>query len=139
MIFPFLNGTTSTQTTTQKLPIPKEYSWDFVNNNFILKDGKFVIVEGAEAIKVWVYKALLTQRKRFLAYSWNYGHELESLIGINATPEAINNEAQRYIFEALLVNPYIKNIKNLSIIFDGDTFSANLLLETDYGNIQVSI
>ena len=45
-------------TTTTTITIPKKYAWDFKNNDFLLVDGKFQIVTGTEALKVWMWKAL---------------------------------------------------------------------------------
>ena len=52
----------STVTDSTVLPLAKEYAWDFINDDFILVDGKNVIVTGKDAVKVWIWKALQTQK-----------------------------------------------------------------------------
>ena len=67
--YPF-TGTVTANTYTSDLPTPKEYAWDFENDCFLYDaDGRLKIVEGDEAIKIWIYKALSTERFRYLAYS----------------------------------------------------------------------
>lgn len=60
--------------------IPKEYVWDFEKNDFKLKDGKFQIVEGIEALKIWIWKALKTSKGKYPIYSDAYGNEFEKII-----------------------------------------------------------
>ena len=67
-------------------PLYKEIAWDFKRNTPILENGDFKTVEGNEAIKVWVYKALLVPRYQYSIYTWDYGSELMDLIGKAYTP-----------------------------------------------------
>jgi hypothetical protein len=91
-------------------PLYREVAWDFKRDIPILENGDFKIVEGNEAIKVWVYKALLVPRYNYSVYSWNYGSELMDLIGKAYTPQLTKSEAKRYIEEALKINPYILEV-----------------------------
>jgi hypothetical protein len=142
-IFPQISIPTNTliqstqQTTT--LPLYKEYAWDFTKNDFLLKDGKFQIVTGLEALKVWINKALLTARYRYLAYSWNYGNELDNLVGQGLSSNATQSEAQRYVEECLSVNPYIQGITSFSITLDGSKISMGLTVLTVYGEVDISV
>ena len=58
------------------LPLFKEIAIDFKSGEPILKDGEFIILEKTEALKVWVWKTLKTERNRYLIYSENYGNDL---------------------------------------------------------------
>ena len=60
------------QTKAQQLPYAKEAGWDFQNNTFLLEGGNIKYVYGSEAIKVWIYKALKTERFLHKAYSRNF-------------------------------------------------------------------
>ena len=82
-------------------PLYREIAWDFKRDIPILENGDFKIVEGNEAIKVWVYKALLVPRFQYSIYRWGYGSELMDLIGKAYTPQLTKSEAKRYIEEAL--------------------------------------
>ena len=98
------------------------------------------IVEGNEAIKIWIYKALQTPRYQYEIYSWDYGSELMDLIGKAYTKGLTQSEASRYIKEALLINPYILDVNVISTSFDGDVLSANVRVKTIYeGEVIVNV
>lgn len=120
------------------LPLPKEYAWDYENNDFLLENGKYKIVTGLEAIKVWIWFAINTPRYRFLAYPWSYGNELENLIGTTATASLTQAEAQRYLEECLLVNTYITSITNLVTSQVEDKLKVTYTVNTVYGSINMS-
>ena len=79
---PFVSGTSSkTDVAATNLAIFKEYAWDFVNDRFIYENGSHKVVAENEALKVWIYKTLKTERWRYRAYDNSYGIELEQFIG----------------------------------------------------------
>ena len=120
-------------------PLYREIAWDFKRDIPILENGDFKIVEGNEAIKVWVYKALLVPRYNYSIYSWNYGSELMDLIGKAYTPQLTKSEAKRYIEEALKINPYILDVNVIDTDFKDSTLSANVKIVTIYGESEVTI
>lgn len=133
------NAIIQSTTQTSQLPMFKEYAWDFINNDFLLTNGKNTIVEGLDALKVWIYKSLQTQRYRYLAYSWNYGHEFEDLIGQGLSPEALTSEIERSIKETLMVNPYITSITGLNISVNDNLTNASFTVNTIYGEAMISV
>lgn len=135
-LFPFV-GNVEIIKTDNTFPLYKEVAWDFEKDNPILENKEFKIVEGNEAIKVWVYKALLTPRYQHSIYSWDYGSELLSLIGKAYTPELTKSEAKRYIKEALEINPYILEVDVVDISFRDSVLSADIKLLTIYGESEV--
>ena len=137
--YPF-TGAVSVNTYTADLPVPKEYAWDFDKDCFLYnKIGKHIIVEKDEAIKVWIYKALSTERFRYLAYSWQYGIELRPFIGKVMGVKQRYSEIKRVIIECLMVNPYIKSIDSLDISHDGDQVSISITITTIYGDVSVDV
>lgn len=122
-----------------ELPLFKEYAWDFERDEFMLKDGNPVLLEGIDGLKVWIYKALRTERYRYLAYSWDYGNEVERLIGSTYTPAAQQSEAERYIREALLVLPYIEEVRNVEIRSLGDMLQIDFKVDTVYGEVSLHV
>ena len=70
-LFPFISNTDEVKV-DNSFPLYREVAWDFKNDTPIIQNGDFKIVEGNEAIKVWVYKALLTPRYNYSIYSWNW-------------------------------------------------------------------
>ena len=121
-------------------PLYKEVAWDFKKDIPILQNGEFKIVEANEAIKVWVYKALLVPRYNYSIYSWNYGSELMDLIGKAYTPQLTKSEAKRYIEEALKINPYILDVNVINTDFKDSILSANVKVKTIYeGEVIVNV
>lgn len=137
-LFPFISNTDEVKV-DNTFPLYKEIAWDFKRNIPILENRDFKIVEGNEAIKVWVYKALLTPRYNYSIYSWDYGSELLDLIGKAYTPSLTKSEAKRYIEEALLINPYISEVNVLDTDFKDGILSANVKIVTIYGESEVTI
>lgn len=137
-LFPFFGDTQAATAETESLPLYKEVAWDFENNIPIVEKGDIKIVEGNEAIKTWVYKAMKTERFRYLIYSWDFGSELDGLIGQSYTPNLTKAESIRYIKEALLINPYIRNVSNVEVTFDRGKLYITAKLETIYGETEVN-
>lgn len=137
--YPF-TGTVTANNYTSDLPTPKEYAWDFENDCFLYDaDGRHKIVEGDEAIRIWIYKALSTERFRYLAYSWQYGIELRPFIGKVMSVQQRYSEIKRVIVECLMVNPYIKSIDTIDIQHEGDTVDISITLTTIYGEVSVDV
>ncbi len=138
-IFPFIDATVADAAPPAALSPPKEYDWDFDKNAVVLTNGRTTAVTGTDALKVWTKKALSTQRYRFLAYTWIYGQEFDSLIGQQMSPEVTQSEAQRYLTEALTVNPHIQGVKDVTIEVDGSRVTVNFTEITDQGEVSISV
>lgn len=137
-LFPFVSNIDEVKI-DNTFPLYKEVAWDFKRNIPVIENREFKIVEGNEAIKVWVYKAILTPRYNYSIYTWNYGSELLDLIGKAYTPSLTKSEAKRYIEEALLINPYILEVNVLDTDFKDGVLSANVKIVTIYGESEVTI
>ena len=138
-LFPFISNNVDKVKVDNSFPLYKEVAWDFEKDAPILENGDFKIVEGNNAIKVWVYKALLTPRYNYSIYSWNYGSELMDLIGKAYTPSLTKEEAKRYIKEALLINPYILEVTVVDTSFNNGLLSADIKIVTIYGESDISV
>lgn len=138
-LFPFISNTDDVKV-DNSFPLYREVAWDFKNNIPILENGDFKIVEGNEAIKVWVYKAILTPRYNYSIYTWDYGSELLDLIGKAYTPSLTKEEAKRLIKEALEINPYILDVEITDISFKDSILSATVKVKTIYeGEVIVNV
>ena len=138
-LFPFISNNVDEMKVDNIFPMYREIAWDFEKNIPILENGDFKLIEGNEAIKVWVYKALLTPRYSYSIYSWDYGSELMDLIGKAYTPSLTKEEAKRYIKEALLINPYILEVTVVDTSFNNGLLSADIKIVTIYGESEVTI
>lgn len=128
----------SIEDSSSTLAITKEYAWDFENNDFLLKDGKFIIVEGKEALKIWIWKALHTMRMKYSIYSDDYGHDLDSLMSKGFSSGLIESEARRFVWNCISVNSHITDMQNFSTSYDGDTLTINFTVLTDQGEVEIS-
>lgn len=115
----------------EKAVVPREYEIDFVSGQLT---GK--IVEGKEAIKIWIWIVLQTPRYRYYIYSWDYGSEFEELIGQGYTKEYIDTEVQRMTEECLLINENIQSINNFSSDMEGSQLTISFTANTIYGEIE---
>lgn len=139
-IFPFINGDDGIPNNSYaNLPVYKECAWDFVNDKAIFVDGSPKIVYKNEAIKVWVYRCIKTNRYQHEIYTWDYGSEIESLIGKGFEVGYIKSETERYIREAILINPYILEIEDLEVNFKDSTLLVSGNVKTIYGNLYIDI
>ena len=137
MANPFITGNISS-TNTSTIDTYMEYAWDFQNDCFIYEDGKHKIVTENEALKVWIYKVLKTERWRYRAYDNAYGIELEQFIGAYTNNKDSSTELEQYIKEALIINPYIKSIDDISASIDCDELSYDISLTTIYSPMIVT-
>jgi hypothetical protein len=138
--FPFVGSTTTVE--DEDLPLLKEYAWSFETDKFIYDDnGNHVIVEGNEALKVWIYKALKTERYDYIAYSWQYGIELKPFIGKVMGVQERFSELKRVITECLMVNPYILSIDSFEFGQEkhGETVTLKMSLTSIYGELTIDV
>lgn len=125
--------------TETALPLYKEVDWDFERNIPIFKNGSPSIVSGMRAVLVWSWKALHVQRFRYDIYTWDYGNEIESLIGQPYTDELKKAEAIRYIRECLLVNPYITDVTDIVTTFANGKTNIQCKIITVYGEVNLDV
>lgn len=138
--YPFVTGFNPVEE-AKKLPTFVEFDWDFDTDNFKYdSNGKQKIVTENDAIKVWVGKALQTERYHYLAYSWQYGIEVKPFIGKVMQVKERYLELKRVIVECLMVNPYILSIDSVEFTTtDADTVVADIILTTLYGEVNVNV
>ena len=119
------------QNQNNTLPVAREIAIDFNTGNPIIKNNDYMIVEKNDAIAVWCYYALKIARGRFLAFTRNYGSELEEkIIGKQYNPDTYG-KIKRIVEDCLLVNEYIKSIDNVQVEFD-DKLTIEIELTTVY-------
>ena len=119
------------QNKNNTLPVAKEIAIDFSTGNPIIKKNNYVIVEKKEAIKNYCYYALKIAKGRFLAFTNNYGSELEEkLIGKQYNSDTYS-KVKRIVEDCLLVNKYIKSVDNVTVSFN-DKINIEIELTTVY-------
>lgn len=131
-LFPFIRSVEE-----QAIPTPKaykEYELDFATGQLT---GK--VLEDKEALKVWIYKILLTKRYRHLIYSWDYGQDLEEMIGKSYEEDLIISEVERRIKECLLINDKITACTHFNIQLINDQLNVNFTVNTIYGEVEINV
>ena len=135
MPFEFIDGITPAQEIWQPF---REYAWDLEKHDFVVKNGKIAVLEGIPALKIWIYKTLLTQRGRYRAYTWDYGNDLDSLIASTSmVRDVLVSEAKRITEEALLMNERIQSLKNFEAWLSDSMLHIRFIAVTDSGEIEV--
>lgn len=119
---------------SETLPELIEYGIDFETGELT---GK--LVSGIEAVKVWIYLALRTPRYRHTIFSWDYGNEIDDLIGKGYSEEYIQTEAERMFEETLTVSDYIESVTNVEVTKDGDKVVIKGQVNTIYGEVEASV
>lgn len=129
----FLNTDIPDSSDTTLLTIPREYGIDFESG---LLNGR--TVEGIEAIKVWIWNCLHTERYRYAIYSWQYGVEYEQYVGQTLSDEYIQADCLVETENALLTNPYITGIEDFTAELDGALLHITFTVNTKLGKIEVN-
>ena len=120
------------------IPLLKEYAWDFDKDEIILdKNGKFIIVEGIEALKVRNYLSLKIYKGRFFIYKNKVGTRLKDLIG--KSRNYVSLRVEEMIYEAIVDNVYVTDIENLEINYVNDKVIVNFDVINIYKNYNEQI
>lgn len=95
------------------------------------------IITGLDAVAQWARLALNIPRYVYPQYSWDYGSELETLIGDGYDTDYIESEVSRMITDALSPNEDIEGIRDLSCDFEDGRLMVSFTLVTVYGETEV--
>ena len=118
------------------LPLLQEAAVDFETGQPIVEEsGRFRLVTGLEAVRVWVWRALQADNSRFAysAHTDSYGNQLHLLTG-KSLPQAESRMAG-LVRESLLVCPYITAVEKFSFTREGSRLIAAFTVRTVYGEI----
>ena len=120
---------------TETLPtLGKSFLYDFKTGDFIMKNGKLVVVEGIEALKVWIEKVIRTKKFHFKIYeNVEYGCSIDDLIGSNYPSAFIESELKREITSVLVEHPCINNIEGWEFERDGTHMTIKFTVVTVEG------
>ena len=127
-----------TNITDESIPLLKEYAWDFDKDEIILdRNGKFIIVEGVEALKVRNYLSLRIYKGRFFIYKNKVGTKLKDLIGKSRS--YVSLRVEEMIYEAIVDNVYVTDIENLEISYINDKVIVTFDVINIYKNYNEQI
>ncbi len=91
-------------------------------------------VDGREAIKQFIVKALDTERYEYLIYSWNYGAEINKLFG-QPIPY-VYSELKRLITEALTQDDRIDSVDAFNFSHVKNKVHVTFTAHTIYGPVE---
>lgn len=129
-------------TPTEDLPLMQEWAYDFENNELLVDDkGMPYLVYGNEALKIWLFWAVITARNRWSANSRDYGTEIERYIGLPTTTAIKSSEMERTIREAIEICPYVKRIEYIELDVNEGLVTVDVKLKSIYneGWVQISV
>ena len=119
------------------------FNYDFILGDFILKDGKVEELMGIDALKVWIFKLLKTEKFKFEIYATGevdeYGITLMDLIHSDYPYIFIKSEIQREITEELLKNVEILGIKDFVFTREKRTLTVNFTVNSIYGVVESEV
>ena len=126
-IFPILGD--SAQASSEARPLYRDILCD--------NTGMPVFVSGTEALKIWAVTALRTVRYQHAVYSNQFGCELQTLVGQQYSDDLKTAEAPRMVREALLTNPYIQDVTDISVEFTGTVLMVSAKIQSIYGEVTL--
>lgn len=97
------------------------------------------IIDGEDALRQFVRKAISTARFRFLIYNDDYGCELEDIGGQDMPDELLQAEVPRMITEALIGDERISDVNTFLIGRSGDTLTVSFFVETVDGALDMEV
>jgi len=97
------------------------------------KEEIYGAVDGIEAMKQAIYKILFTERYRYVIYDWNYGIELEDLMGRSIS--YVIPEVKKRIVDALLADRRIDSVYDFAFRYTKTTLLVTFTAKTTMGEI----
>lgn len=94
-------------------------------------------VDGLEAIKQSVYFILSTERYPYIIYTWNYGIELNDLIG--QPMPYVMSEVERRVTDALTQDDRIISVGDFDFTVDHNKLSVTFNVVTNQGNLPTEL
>lgn len=100
--------------------------------------GRIVsMVDGADAMLQAIIKILSTERYFWIIYSWNYGVELNSLVGQD--PNYTTSEIKRRTTDALMIDDRVNDVTNFAFYqTEEDDLTVTFTVNTIYGDIPIT-
>jgi hypothetical protein len=132
----------NTSTTTKNNNFGKSFLFDFDKGDFVLVDGKTQIVEGEQALKMWIKKALKTEKYKYKIYEIiddTYGIELNEFIHSEYPTGVIYAGIQSSITEMLIKHPDITAVTSFEFTRNKQNLSVSFIVSSVYGAITEGV
>jgi phage baseplate assembly protein W len=97
------------------------------------------IIDGEDAVRQFIRKALITARSTFLIYDDQYGNEIDALIGQNVNNALFDVELIRLVREALIYDERIISVGDFVITRNADAVYVTFTALTTEGAITEEV
>lgn len=104
-----------------------------------LDKGRIIgIVDGQEAVRQAIRKAIITPRFKCLIYNNQYGSEIkEAIIQKDATREYTETVVPGFVRDALRPDTRVTGVSNFTFEFEGDEARISFDADTIYGTVKI--
>lgn len=89
-----------------------------------------------ESLKQAINKELMTEKYEYSIYSFDYGTELHTLIGMDSY-KYVEIEAKRMIKECLSKYSYIDSVTDFNFDFKGDSMTITFTVNSTFGTTTI--
>lgn len=97
------------------------------------------LIDGEDAVRQAIGKAIMTERFKNLIYSNQYGSEIAELIGGEHVSKAyIETEVRRCVISALSVDSRVFNVRDFTFEYGDGYVQVTFLAQTIYGDMNIS-
>lgn len=123
----------------EQLPIFQDYAIDFETGEPLVENGDVVIWEKNDALRVWIYRVLKTQWKKYPIHSESYGNELQEHIGTIYDESIKKVIIEQQIKDCLLVNPYLLSAYGFEFTNTDEGLQVRFTVDTIYGRLEEEV
>lgn len=92
-------------------------------------------LDGVEAMKQAIFLILQTERFQYAIYSWNYGIELNALLGQTMTPY-LQAKVAKAIEDALMADDRVLSVEQFSFIKGKRSLLVKFTVTTTEGDVE---
>ncbi len=92
-------------------------------------------LDGLEAMKQAIFLILQTERFQYAIYSWNYGIELDALLGQTMTPY-LQAKVAKAIEDALMADDRVLSVEQFSFVKGKRNLLVKFTVSTTEGDIE---
>lgn len=109
----------------------------YIDRTYKMSDTQIAgFVDGMEALKQSIYKALSTEQYEYPIYSFQYGIAWKQLIGEDRS--YVRAELRRMVEELLMRDDRIRSVDGFEFSFSGDSCHCSFNVSSIYGDIRVT-
>lgn len=112
--------------------------FDFTKSDIPMADGRIVLYEGLESVKLWIEKQINTEKDKYAVYeNEDYGVTSLRELVMSEFPELfVKTQIEDEITERLLEHPNITDVSEFEFEKEKRTWNVSFTVSTVYGEIE---